>query len=430
MDGRIVVKLLVLSIAVGMVLLGASVLGQTPKPGSGSQGSKNNNYGSKTNPVGSGLKPSTGTTAHTATVTGSTVGTASVNGRSTNTVGTSKAGTVGSPKKGTAGGSSIGGGTPAGGGGGNTPGGGGSGGSGGGSGGSAGLITLYLEPNNPTAGYINMVLVPGGSFTWGAPSTEKGYGMHPEGDGTDPNDPLLPEGSDMGGGRGGTSGPEVMAITDFWISKFEISNYEYYKVMGGAEPAAADKDKPKTLTYDEASAFCTKLGQINNAGSRVAVPTTYQWEKACRAPDTSSNNRYYYGENDPQDPLQLYKYAWYLDTSADGTAKAAGAQSGGDFHPWSEVNKRSPNACGTGLYNMMGNVWEWTSTVVVYYDNGNQVPDGRAVKGGSIFTPWNGCRSAAWSVVLKTKKREIYYDGGDPDTGTPNVGLRIVLNSN
>lgn len=75
------------------------------------------------------------------------------------------------------------------------------------------------------------------------------------------------------------------------------------------------------------------------------LPTEAQWEYACRA---GSDTAFPFGA----DPTHLGDYAWYEDNSD------------GHTHP---VGQKEPNAWG--LYDMIGNVWEWC------YDYQSDYPD-------------------------------------------------------
>lgn len=75
------------------------------------------------------------------------------------------------------------------------------------------------------------------------------------------------------------------------------------------------------------------------------LPTEAQWEYACRA---GTDTVFPFGD----DPTHLGDYAWYEDNSD------------GHTHP---VGQKEPNAWG--LYDMIGNVWEWC------YDYMSDYPD-------------------------------------------------------
>jgi formylglycine-generating enzyme required for sulfatase activity len=96
----------------------------------------------------------------------------------------------------------------------------------------------------------------------------------------------------------------------------------------------------------------------------MRLPTEAEWEYAARAGTTESR----YGD--------LAAIAWYHDNS------------GSDSH---EVGTREPNAWG--LYDMLGNVWEWVADVYTVRYSPESVIDPlgprrgreRALRGGSWY---------------------------------------------
>ena len=81
------------------------------------------------------------------------------------------------------------------------------------------------------------------------------------------------------------------------------------------------------------------------------LPTEAEWAYACRA---GTRTRFHFGD-DPEF-LQLGEYAWFAGNTWDINHK----------HP-QRVGKKKPNAFG--LYDVHGNVWEWTSDGWALYDD-------------------------------------------------------------
>ena len=128
------------------------------------------------------------------------------------------------------------------------------------------------------------------------------------------------------------------------------------------------------------------------------LPTEAEWELAARA-----------GETGPQYGA-LDKIAWGGSPNAEeGCPKGA-------KHP---VAKKVPNALG--LYDMHGNVSEWTADAYAPYPTGGgevaqPVPGGerKVVRGGSWGDPWWYCRSAN-RIPARTDLASAY------------VGLRLAV---
>lgn len=97
------------------------------------------------------------------------------------------------------------------------------------------------------------------------------------------------------------------------------------------------------VSYHDACNYATWLSK--KTGKKFRLPTEEEWEFAARA---GSQEDYCFGN----DISKLGDYAWYSKNSENKT------------HP---VGQKLPN--NFGLYDMHGNVWEWTATPWVGRDD-------------------------------------------------------------
>jgi len=160
----------------------------------------------------------------------------------------------------------------------------------------------------------------------------------------------------------------------FWLGKTEVTQEQWLQVMQ-TRPGPAEfwiradwKTLPVVSTsWNMAQQFVAKLSKLDKR-YRYRLPTEAEWEYAARA--GSSDLR-------PMPSEQLGEYAWMLKNSGD------------EQHP---VATRKPNAFG--LYDMLGNAWEWVNDRYSVYDQERRVdPAGprqgqqRIRRGGSYHCP-------------------------------------------
>jgi len=128
----------------------------------------------------------------------------------------------------------------------------------------------------------------------------------------------------------------------FWMGQTEVTQAAYLRVMGANPSSFAGANRPvESINWEEANQFCGKVG--------LRLPTPREWEYAARAGDPHAT----YGT--------LEDIAWYDANSSDQTH---------------EVKLKQANTWG--LYDMLGNVWEWTSAL---YPKSTH----RVMRGGSWY---------------------------------------------
>ena len=177
---------------------------------------------------------------------------------------------------------------------------------------------------------------------------------------------------------------------NYAFGKYEITQAQYEAVMKNNPSRFKGENRPvENVSWDDAVGFCKKLTEQERASGRIStnqeyrLPTSGEWVHACRAGTTTN---YYTGDS----VKDLSRAGWYDRNSLGGT------------HP---VGQKVPNAFG--LYDMHGNVWEWTSDL---FSSGPR----RVCRGGSWHNYADGCESSDWYSVNPEDRRSYH-------------GFRVVL---
>jgi formylglycine-generating enzyme required for sulfatase activity len=173
-------------------------------------------------------------------------------------------------------------------------------------------------------------------------------------------------------GRDDDEGPAhwVTLTRGYWIADTPCTQAFWEAVMGGNPSRFLDPLRPvEQVSWDEVQVFLERLNS-RVPGLQAALPTEAQWEYACRAgsqtalyPANGSSGKIVI--LDDRNAPALDPIAWYggnsgvdfeLDNGLDSARwpqkqyphRRAGTR---------RVAEKLPNAWG--LYDMLGNVWEW-----------------------------------------------------------------------
>jgi formylglycine-generating enzyme required for sulfatase activity len=177
-----------------------------------------------------------------------------------------------------------------------------------------------------------------------------------------------------------------VSIRPFALGKVEVTQEQWYAVMGTMPSRFKGRTLPvEQVSWVDAQTFVQKLSA--KTGKIYRLPTEAEWEYAARA---GSQTNYFFGG----DQTQLGRYAWFTSNSRNSTQP---------------VGEKLPNAFG--LYDMLGNVWEWTEDC--WNENYNSAPtDGsawtrgdcsqRVVRGGSWFNNPQVLRAADRTIFTTT----------------------------
>lgn len=172
------------------------------------------------------------------------------------------------------------------------------------------------------------------------------------------------------------------------------------------------------VTWNDAAAMCLWLSA--QEGKKYRLPTEAEWEYAARA---GTQTRYHSG-NDPQSLLSV---ANTFDADArknwpQWNAYALAGHDGFDFT--APVGSYTPNALG--LYDMLGNVWEW---VADWYDEhyyaSSPLDDPHGPASGKVRVRRGGSWHT-WSFYV----RASYRNWNTPETRYTLVGMRLLREAN
>jgi formylglycine-generating enzyme required for sulfatase activity len=215
---------------------------------------------------------------------------------------------------------------------------------------------------------LEMVHIPGGVFTMGAPQDEPG--------------------------SGGEERPQhKVSMPPFYLGKSTVTIAQWRAVMGAIPGVPnvfrADPRQPVVrVSCEDAEAFCARLSE--RCGRRYRLPSEAEWEYACRAGTTTP---FCFGSTIAPAIVNSRE-------AGRGTTVAAGSLGvANDF----------------GLFDMHGNVWEWCRDLW-HGDYRGAPADGsawlsdsdarsRVLRGGAWSHAANSCRAAARIVCGNTTAR-------------------------
>ncbi len=245
---------------------------------------------------------------------------------------------------------------------------------------------------------LDMVSIPGGSFTMG--STE----------------------------YGNEKPAHKVTIAPFFMSKYAITQAQWSVIASLPKINLDLKPDPSNfkgvnrpveqVSWDEVVEFCDRISK--KTGKLYRLPSEAQWEYACRAGTTTP---FHFGETITTDLANYRGTDWDLNGKVYPGNYGDGPK--GIFREQTtDVGSFPPNTFG--LYDMHGNVWEWCADP--WHENYNNAPaDGRVweldsdhenslrlLRGGS----WNdfpvNCRSASRLRLWRDVRNNV-------------IGFRVLL---
>lgn len=171
---------------------------------------------------------------------------------------------------------------------------------------------------------------------------------------------------------------------DFEMSVYQTTQLEWQEHIGSTPSyfKGSGHLPVEKVSWNDVQELIFKMN-FRKDGYMYRLPTEEEWEYCCRAGSTTD---FCFGNSEEE----LEEYAWFCRNSDNKT------------HP---VGQKKPNAFG--LYDMHGNVWEWTDSLW------SPSSSYRVLRGGS----W-----VDFAQFLRSAGRDL----GSPGGSDGGVGFRLV----
>jgi uncharacterized protein (TIGR02996 family) len=191
----------------------------------------------------------------------------------------------------------------------------------------------------------------------------------------------------------------VTLTRGFYLGMHPVTQLQWRALMGtGPTEFVGDELPAHSMTWEQSVAFCSRLTE-HLAGTMLArLPTEAEWEYACRAGTTTA---FYTGDG----TAALRKAGWY------GLSPDRGPQ---------PVGRLTPNPWD--LYDMHGNVWEYTSD---WY--GSYSPRAAEDPAGPEFGRNRVIRGGSWRSSPEVFARASIRRARPPRRSSTMDGFRVVL---
>lgn len=222
---------------------------------------------------------------------------------------------------------------------------------------------------------FELVLVEGGTFTMGSSSLEADGDEQP---------------------------PHQLALDDYYIGRYEVTQEQWRKIMG-EDPeelffTGCSQCPVEGVSWNDVQLFLERLNK--RTGQQFRLPTEAEWEYAARGGKKSKGYRFSGGNS-------IDEVAWYDENS------------GAEVQP---VGQKAPNELE--IYDMTGNVREWCSD---YYAREYYAKTAAKNPTGPPFGSSRVARGGSWSNYSKYCRVANRFSYGPDSRLKGQLGFRLVL---
>ncbi len=211
--------------------------------------------------------------------------------------------------------------------------------------------------------------------------------------------------------------PAHKIFTDaFFIDKYEVTNEDYEKFatatnrakpwhwVAGKIPKGEERVPVYNVTWFDADAYCKWAGK--------RLPTEAEWEKAARGgPDRA---KYPWGDAG----IGAVGYG-----APDAAVESNRATQANANYPFGAVAVGSFPPNGYGLYDMAGNVWEWTND---WYERNYYTLTPRRNPAGPASGKYKVIRGGGWVDDDERNLMNSFRNYTDPDLKAASIGFRCA----
>ncbi|PXA05650.1 hypothetical protein DDZ13_01895 [Coraliomargarita sinensis] len=208
---------------------------------------------------------------------------------------------------------------------------------------------------------------------------------------------------------------EVTFTQGYWAGVYEVTQAGFREIMDKMPSDFVGAKRPvDTVTWEEANMFCQMLTSLERDAGRLPegfvyrLPTEAEWEYAARAGTTTP---FHFGD---QADTTLGNFRGVYPRELDDGQRVT------ESYGTEPVGSYSPNAYG--LYDIHGNVSEWTIEAYNGRLPGGKLTDPEPRTGGSRYT----LRGGSWEDFA-VRVRSAARTEARKDTESNAIGFRVFL---